>query len=198
MHIFVKTADNGKHIAFDPSTGSLFCIEDDLEMNYTKWVQKPIFPSSRIQINDAIIIDESYGEEIINDLPITKFISCYTTGRFKNTNPDVINFIAAIKFRSSSADYQEGVEDLFSNGYCYYFACMLKAAFDRGDVCWHNGYGHIVWVDTNDIAYDINGVFDDHAGVVRHGGGDRDQLVPLENITDPAFKLDTFKHIENY
>lgn len=48
----------------------------------------------------------------------------------------------------------------FANGYCYYFAHMLKIAFQRGEICWAAPFGHIVWMDTNNVAYDISGCND--------------------------------------
>lgn len=48
----------------------------------------------------------------------------------------------------------------FANGYCYYFAHMLKIAFQRGEICWAAPLGHIVWMDTNNVAYDISGCND--------------------------------------
>jgi hypothetical protein len=45
----------------------------------------------------------------------------------------------------------------FASGYCYYFAHMLQLAFKRGEICWAAPLGHIVWVDTNNVAYDISG-----------------------------------------
>lgn len=44
----------------------------------------------------------------------------------------------------------------FTKGYCYFFACMLKAAFKEGDIMF-DGYGHFVYVQ-HSIPYDINGV----------------------------------------
>lgn len=34
---------------------------------------------------------------------------------------------------------------------------MLQLAFQRGEICWAAPFGHIVWVDNNDVAYDISG-----------------------------------------
>lgn len=48
----------------------------------------------------------------------------------------------------------------FASGYCYYFAQMLKTAFHRGEICWAAPFGHIVWVDDNEVAYDISGCND--------------------------------------
>lgn len=55
---------------------------------------------------------------------------------------------------------QEILRSKFINGYCYYFAHMLKIAFNRGTVCWAAPFGHFVWLDTNDKAYDIEGLYD--------------------------------------
>lgn len=46
----------------------------------------------------------------------------------------------------------------FRAGYCYYFAVMLKAAFNRGQIVWCAPYWHIAWQDENDVVYDIEGV----------------------------------------
>ena len=60
---------------------------------------------------------------------------------------------------------------------------MLKEAFGRGEVCWHKGFSHIVWVDDDNTAYDIGGVFYDY------GEGD---LVPITELGDDVIN---FKHI---
>ena len=73
---------------------------------------------------------------------------------------EVIYFID--KFQSAAFGYGNDIDaflDVFSNGYCYYFAIMLKAAFNRGTVCIIAPCGHVVWVDTDGIAYDIYGEF---------------------------------------
>ena len=48
----------------------------------------------------------------------------------------------------------------FTNGYCYYFACMLQCAFKRGEVCWAAPNNHFVWKDIDGTAYDINYKYD--------------------------------------
>ena len=62
--------------------------------------------------------------------------------------------------------YQEYLRNKFHNGYCYYFATILKTAFNRGIICWTAPFGHFVWVDSNNInnlekanAYDIEGKY---------------------------------------
>lgn len=88
-----------------------------------------------------------------------EWIDFYIT-KYKGCRKDVIEFIADILYHSNP-DESEEVRLLFSAGYCYYFAKMLQDAFG-GEVCWHRGYGHIVWKDETDCCYDINGVFDDY------------------------------------
>lgn len=68
--------------------------------------------------------------------------------QFPDARPDVLGFI--YDFSSRSSDLYE----VFVNGYCFYFANMLREAFNGGDVCWSVGRGHVVWVDDNDVAYD--------------------------------------------
>ena len=56
-------------------------------------------------------------------------------------------------------DKQEVLRYQFRNGYCYYFAVMLKAAFSRGEVCWAAPFGHFCWVDDDGTPYDCEGVY---------------------------------------
>lgn len=107
-----------------------------------------------------------------------EWIESWTTGRFAEADKDVITFIADILFHGDSGV----IYNLFACGYCYYFACMLKEAFGRGTVCWHKGFSHVVWVDEDDIAYDIGGIFMDY----EKGG-----LVPIEELGEQVIQ---FKH----
>lgn len=92
-----------------------------------------------------------------------EWIKAYTTGRFKEADKQVIQFIADFIFQNDENGEPTGViSHVFSAGYCYYFANMLKIAFGRGEVCWSEGRSHIVWVDTNNIAYDVYGVYEDY------------------------------------
>ncbi len=64
------------------------------------------------------------------------------------------NILSFIKeFKTS-----EEIRNHFAAGYCWHFAHILKATFGRGEVCIKFPYGHFVWVDTNEVAYDIDGV----------------------------------------
>lgn len=111
-----------------------------------------------------------------------EWIKAWTTGRWKGSSIEVITFISNILYYNKQEC--ETIYNLFACGYCYYFANMLKIAFDRGDVVWHKGYGHIVWRDIDNIAYDIGGVFYDYS---------EGELVPLNELGDG---LINFKHID--
>ena len=67
---------------------------------------------------------------------------------------EVLRFIYDFSVKQGYGEAEDVLYQQFASGYCYYFACMLKAAFNRGEVCWAAPYGHIVWVDENDIPYD--------------------------------------------
>lgn len=94
------------------------------------------------------------------------FINYYSSDKFKDAGIDmpVIKFIADIIYHNSDKNSSDdSISNLFLNGYCYYFAVILKNAFHRGEICWHRNYGHIVWRDGNGIAYDAQGVFTEAA-----------------------------------
>lgn len=71
---------------------------------------------------------------------------------------EVLRFIYDFSTKQGCGEAEEILYQQFASGYCYYFACMLKAAFNRGEICWAAPFGHIVWVDENGIPYDISGV----------------------------------------
>lgn len=77
-------------------------------------------------------------------------------------NEQVLRFIADFMYHGvpeiGLETSAESIRSTFRAGYCYYFAHMLKEAFNRGTVCWAAPYGHIVWVDTDGNPYDIEGV----------------------------------------
>lgn len=70
----------------------------------------------------------------------------------------VLQFVYDFRTMQKSEAAEDAIYTQFESGYCYYFAHMLKLAFKRGEVCWAAPYGHIVWVDENDVPYDISGV----------------------------------------
>lgn len=74
-------------------------------------------------------------------------------------DPAVLEFITDFVSHAAADEAQyEILRSTFRAGYCYYFAHMLELAFNRGCVCWAAPFGHIVWVDTDGVPYDIEGV----------------------------------------
>lgn len=108
-----------------------------------------------------------------------EWITSWTSDRYSHVNKEVIEFIGNILFHSHDT---ESIYQLFACGYCYYFAIILKTAFNRGDIVWHKGFSHIMWRDTDNIVYDIGGVFEE---------GD---VVPIEELGEGIID---FKHITN-
>lgn len=109
-----------------------------------------------------------------------------------NGNKDVMNFIEEFYNRcgeNTEAD-KKSIRNQFMIGYCYYFAQILKSAFNRGDVCLVVGDSHIVWLDTDGIAYDADGVFNKYNGSMEDFYNK--SLIP-ENLISSYMK--TFKHV---
>lgn len=78
--------------------------------------------------------------------------------RNPNADKTVLEFIS--NFLTSNVwhpDHYTGKEEVFRNGYCWYFAHMLQLAFECGEVCWCAPYAHFVWMKDG-IAYDVDGV----------------------------------------
>lgn len=98
-------------------------------------------------------------------------------------NKDVIDFIVTFNWHNGKFyDLQESIRSQFRAGYCYYFALMLKDAFERGTICWCAPFGHIVWVDDDGIPYDIEGVYD----------GEAEYYIPISYIQEG---IADFKHV---
>lgn len=104
--------------------------------------------------------------------------------REPNANLQVLYFIADILYHSINLANSEIIRSLFHNGYCYYFANMLKIAFNRGEICWAAPYGHFVWQDDNGVCYDIEGVTISEA----------DYFIPVSYIGDG---IKDFLHIRD-
>lgn len=94
----------------------------------------------------------------------------------KQNKENVLTFIDNI--------YQgkEDIRRLFRCGYCFYFACILKEAFQRGEICWAAPFGHIVWKDIDDTAYDIEGEY----------CGEAFYFIPISYLGD---LVEEFRHI---
>ena len=98
-------------------------------------------------------------------------------------NEQVIGFINEfLDTAGETAKEQDIVYTLFRSGYCFYFAHMLKAAFNRGRLCVAAPFGHIVWVDEDEIPYDIGGVCDSNY----------EFLIPIEELGDG---IEDFMHV---
>lgn len=68
----------------------------------------------------------------------------------------IVSFTGQILFHQSSY-INSSIKDLFSRGYCYYFAKILEDAFPGGELCICYPLNHVVYVYKG-VAYDINGV----------------------------------------
>lgn len=85
---------------------------------------------------------------------IERIIADYkaATGR---TGEEVTDFIAA--FLGGRAERVDCLTNVYTKGYCYYFAHMLQLAFGRGQVCFLVNMPHVVWKDTDGRIYDVSG-----------------------------------------
>lgn len=67
----------------------------------------------------------------------------------------ILQFIADFVYHADN----QSTYHLFSQGYCYHFALILKNTFNKGEICWVAPFAHFIWL-YNDIPYDINGIYD--------------------------------------
>lgn len=109
----------------------------------------------------------------------------YLIQKYPNADDTVLAFIEDFTTLQGIFDDTKAstVQTLFSNGYCYHFALILKNIFERGEICWCAPYGHICWVDDNKVPYDIYGICDSEC----------DYYIPVSYISKG---LDDFKHIK--
>lgn len=61
----------------------------------------------------------------------------YLEKRYPNADPEVLQFIDDFVTHESTLSDDEStiIQRLFSNGYCYHFAIILKNIFNRGEIC---------------------------------------------------------------
>ena len=106
-------------------------------------------------IDCELVKDKFVGVHIdIHEFRKIKFVRNNEIG-----NKQVLWFIANFNwYLGSTNDSSKFINDEFMHGYCYYFAVILKDAFNRGNICYAYHLGRIVWVDTDGIPYDVNGV----------------------------------------
>lgn len=76
----------------------------------------------------------------------------------RNGNRQVLGFIYGM-CHNKDKNYSNELSFTFRHGYCYQFACMLRDTFNRGAVCIAAPNEHIIWLDEDNIAYDVNGVY---------------------------------------
>lgn len=110
-----------------------------------------------------------------------------------NGRSDVMSFINEFYNRdgvNSDCD-KKSLENQFSNGYCFYFAHILKAAFNRGCVCCIVCGSHVIWLDDDNVGYDCQGVYNQY-----HGNRFNFWNKCLVHIDDmPQNYLTTYKHV---
>lgn len=86
----------------------------------------------------------------------------------------------------------DAVSAVFSRGFCYYFAIILKEAFDgRGEIYMTRDDRHIVWMLDN-VAYDINGVYRIYPRSANNGNFYNGELIPIAML--PNY-INSFKHV---
>lgn len=107
---------------------------------------------------------------------------------------EVIGFINTFKKHFENAFVKEvndaiaeSVEHHFRSGYCWHLAIILRETFGRGKVCWAAPFGHIVWVDEDDLAYDIEGLYT----------GEAFYFIPIEYLQKHGHTDEGFKHISD-
>lgn len=100
-----------------------------------------------------------------------------------NADETVLGFIYDFVWKKAASEEEyEMIRSLFMDGYCYYFATMLKTAFSRGEICWCAPFGHFVWMDENGVPYDIEGV----------STAEAEYYIPERYVAEG---LDDFKHV---
>lgn len=153
----IEIPRNTKNIVTPKSLAECFyLLSDEIEHN-----KKFDFKEAYILMAHNIQMKEEHFGKILDD----KFISPQSfIDNFRNNSEDII--------------------ELFESGYCYYFANLLKEAFERGRVVWAAPYPHICWMDTDGKVYDINGLRNDP---------EIELYVPIEYLSD--IDIADFKHV---
>ena len=121
------------------------------------------------------------------------------TAKFPNVSKDILEFIANIVSQEGFGP-NAAIINLFSNGYCYYFALMLKDAFG-GELYADIDKQHILWKDTREgnsygLFYDIHGAHKckkqympiellyDSLECYRHRGKDHELFIEIEEYKE--------------
>lgn len=74
-------------------------------------------------------------------------------------NKNLLIFIIKFRHFDDSLDHLKYLESVFTEGYCLYFANMLKYADSNpnGEVVWVRNHEHFCYKDANGFIYDIHG-----------------------------------------
>ena len=144
------------------------------------------------ELHTAAVINKNQLEKDVQDGNVSKNVAGHYLAEYiwqlqhpdrAKTDEKVLAFIGNITdYHYPNSLKQDAVYELFSSGYCYYFAVLLKEAFGRGEVSWCAPYGHICWVDENGTPYDIYGICDSECVY----------FIPVSYIQE---ELADFKHI---
>ena len=108
--------------------------------------------------NDLCKNNEEWIKEPKTDVEffINRFM-CHNIGKSVLYSPD--------RFGSESFinnEVAERTRSHYRSGYCWHFAHLLKNVFNRGEV-WAAPFSHIVFVDTDNTPYDIEGIYNGDA-----------------------------------
>lgn len=96
-------------------------------------------------------------------------------------NPTIIKFTYDLLY-SQGISGVEYIRNMFSCGYCYYYAKMLQDAFPGGEICVCYPYGHIVYI-YDKIPYDIDGI----------SSADAYDFIPIDFLGEA---INDFRHID--
>lgn len=136
-------------------------VSSDLKQRDKRDLNRKIAPLMKCE--DSIIIHNNTSlNDVINTI-------------LKSINTDVLKFIHTF------SDLLGKNVSIFRQGYCYHYAQMIKANFERGEICWAAPFGHIVWKDDNGLIYDSEGLY----------LGEADYIIPIKYIEK---HLEDFRH----
>ena len=126
--------------------------------------------------------DFEYGHKFVDPNEVDEWLR--EKREEDNNTKEVFEFINRFIKKSEVAGIEySSLRSLFMNGYCFYFASMLKAAFERGEIYTTDPFDHVVWRDTDNRYYDIDGEYIGEAKV----------MIP---VTDPFCTIKDFKHLK--
>lgn len=97
--------------------------------------------------------------------------------------------LTPIEFIGNFTSITPNIRETFMQGYCYYFAVILKEAMGRGTICWACPFSHIVWKDTNDKAYDIDGEYVSDAVLIPIDGKNRQYFRGILHNEFPEYAI---------